>query len=137
VILPDSPAWVEYLRATGSDVDLWLNDLLEEQDQVATTEVVVMEVLAGARRDEQRDKLRRLLRRFALLSAGDLATYEHAAEVYRACRRGGETIRKMTDCLIAAVAIQEGAAVLHRDADFAAIARHTSLDLASLDGPAP
>lgn len=136
MILPDSSAWVEYLRATGSDVDLRLNDLIEKQERLGTTEVVVMEILAGARTDDQRDKLRRLLRRFALLPVGDLATYEYAAEVYRACRRGGETVRKMTDCLIAAVAIQEDAAVLHCDADFVAIARHTPLVLASVDGPA-
>ena len=33
----------------------------------------------------------------------------------------------MTDCLIAAVAIREGAALLHRDEDFEVIARHSSL----------
>lgn len=48
-------------------------------------------------------------------------------ELYRACRRGGETIPKMNDCLIAAVAIRNDASVLHRDADFDVLARHTPL----------
>ncbi len=33
------------------------------------------------------------------------------------------------DCLIAAVAIREGASVLHRDRDFDVIARHTELQI--------
>jgi hypothetical protein len=40
----------------------------------------------------------------------------------------------MTDCLIAAVAIRHDAELLHLDADFPAIARHTPLRLAV---PAP
>ncbi|MGI8904565.1 MAG: PIN domain-containing protein [Solirubrobacteraceae bacterium] len=50
--------------------------------------------------------------------------------MYRACRRGGETIRTMLDCVIAAVAIREHAELLHHDRDFDAIARHTPLRLA-------
>ncbi len=50
-----------------------------------------------------------------------------AAELYRACRGGGETPRKLTDCLIAAVAIRSGAELLCEDADFLAIARHAPL----------
>ncbi len=55
--------------------------------------------------------------------------YEDAADLYRACRRAGETVRTLTDCLVAALAIRTGAAVLHADEDFAAIARHTALGL--------
>jgi hypothetical protein len=66
-----------------------------------------------------------------LLAVGGLATYETAAEIYRLCRKSGESIRNATDCLIAAVAIRDGAEVLHRDADFEAIARHTSLRVRS------
>jgi predicted nucleic acid-binding protein len=46
------------------------------------------------------------------------------------CRRGGETPRKLSDCLIAAVAIRTGAELLAADAAFEAIARHTPLGLA-------
>jgi predicted nucleic acid-binding protein len=60
-----------------------------------------------------------------------LPDYEEAATIHRICRRQGETIRTRFDCLIAAVAIRVDAAVLHQDADFEAIARHTPLRLAS------
>jgi hypothetical protein len=36
-------------------------------------------------------------------------------------------VRKLIDCLIAAVAIRERATVLHNDGDFEVLARHTAL----------
>jgi len=48
VILADSSAWIEYDRATGSLVHRRLADLIAGGGDVAVTEPVVMEVLAGA-----------------------------------------------------------------------------------------
>ena len=53
--------------------------------------------------------------------------YEEAAARYRACRRMGATVRKLIDCLIAAQAIRAGVSILHADADFDTLARHTEL----------
>lgn len=125
--LADTSAWVEYLRGTGSSVNVRLRDIIARGEPLAVTEVVVMELLAGAADDVRRDTLRRLLYRFELLSTGGLATYEAAAELYRRCRSAGETPRRMTVCLIAAVAIRAGAEVLHRDVDFEVLARHSEL----------
>jgi predicted nucleic acid-binding protein len=72
-------------------------------------------------------RLRRFLGHFELLPVEGLADYEASAELYRRCRAGGETVRKPTDCLIAAVAMRHGAALLHRDHDFEVLARHTPL----------
>jgi predicted nucleic acid-binding protein len=127
VILVDTSAWIEFLRATGSAADLRLRDLIEQGADLCTTEVVVMELVAGAGTDEQAAALRRLLARFELVAAEGLADYEAAAELFRACRRRGETVRSLTDCLVAAVALRAGASVLHRDRDFEVIARHSRL----------
>jgi predicted nucleic acid-binding protein len=53
--------------------------------------------------------------------------YDQAAALYRTCRGNGETVRRLIDCLIESVAIPLDAPVLHADADFAALARHTPL----------
>jgi predicted nucleic acid-binding protein len=124
--LADTSAWVEYLRATGSPAHLRLRHLIADGDDLVTTEVVVMELLAGASNDEL-TRLGRLLGRFELLPVQGLADYEAAAGLYRRCRRAGETVRKLTDCLIAVVAMRAGAALLHRDQDFDVIARHAPL----------
>lgn len=129
MILVDSSAWVEFLRATGSPVHHCLRSALEQEADLASTDVIVMEILAGARDDADRERLRRLLYGLEFLAVDGPADYESAAEIYRACRKAGETPRKLTDCLIAAVAMRADASLLCEDADFAAIARHTTLRL--------
>jgi predicted nucleic acid-binding protein len=131
VILADTSAWVEYLRATGSPVHLRLRKLIADEGDLVTTEVVMMELLAGETTPEGVTRLRRLLGRFDLMAVEGLADYEAAAELHRRCRAGGETVRNLTDCLIAAVAVRHGAALLHRDQDFDVIARHTRLWVAT------
>lgn len=87
-----------------------------------------MELLAGARDDRQLGELRGLLARAVLIPTPP-AHYEAAAALYRAWRRQGATVRKLIDCLIAAHAIDAGAALLDADADFSALARCTALRL--------
>ena len=130
MILVDSSAWIEFLRGTGSAVHLRLRSALERDAELACTDVVVMEILAGARDEADRDRLRRMLHGVEFLAVDGPADYERAAELYRLCRRGGETPRKLTDCLIAAVAIRTEAELLCEDSDFEAIARHAPLRLA-------
>jgi predicted nucleic acid-binding protein len=86
----------------------------------------VVEVLAGARDEAHLDALRGLLARATNLSV-EAVDDEVASALSRTCRRRGETVRRLIDCLIAAVAIRAGVAVLHADADFDALARHTDL----------
>lgn len=129
MILVDSSAWVEFLRATGSAAHEQVRSSLDRGVELACTDVILMEILAGARDEADRDRLRRLLYGLEFLAVEGPADYEQAAELYRLCRAGGETPRKLTDCLIAAVAIRNDADLLGDDADFLAIARHTPLRL--------
>ena len=127
MILPDSSAWIEFQRATGSPAHLRLRAAVEAGEQLATTGLVMLEVLAGARDERHASDLRRLLSRCTFLRLEEPPDHEAAAALYRACRRGGKTIRRLPDCLIAAVAIRTGAVLLHQDSDFDAIALHAPL----------
>ncbi len=89
MILADSSAWIEYLRRTGSAEAARMRMLVADRDELRTTEVVVMELLAGEVQAEAHADLRRLLYRFQPLLANGLPDCEAAAELYRACRRGG------------------------------------------------
>jgi predicted nucleic acid-binding protein len=120
----DTSAWIEFLRNTGSTVCNSVDHLLGTD--LAICDAISMEVLAGARDEQHLAQLRGLLARATLLSLTP-EDYEQAAALYRICRRNGETVRKLIDCLIAAVAIRSNVAVLHADADFSALARHTPL----------
>ncbi len=130
MILVDTSAWIDFLRGTESPTHHRVRQLLGTNEPLATTEVVIMEVLAGARDEAHLQQLRRLLMRCELLPLHGLADYEAAASLYRVCRRRGETIRRLVDCLIAVPALRAEAAVLHEDRDFDAIARHSALRIA-------
>jgi predicted nucleic acid-binding protein len=126
LILVDTSAWVEFLRDTGSAACLRVDGLLDQD--LATCDPIRMEVLAGARDEGHLNDLRRLLAR-ASTAAVQPVDYEEAAALYRMCRRRGETVRKLIDCLIAALAIRTGLPVLHSDSDFEILGRHTSVQL--------
>jgi predicted nucleic acid-binding protein len=129
VILADTSAWVEYDRATDSAVDRRLSELIETSDELAVTEPVVMEVLAGARDDRREADLRRLLQRFELLAFEAVADFDGAVRIYRRCRLAGVTPRGMVDCMIAAVALRRGATLLAYDADLDRVGRVVGLDI--------
>lgn len=129
MILVDTSAWVEFLRGTDSAVCDRVDALLD--GEIATCHPVRMEVLAGARDEEHLGNLRGLLARGSLIATEPI-DYEEAAALYRACRRRGESVRKLIDCLIAATAIRASVPVLHSDGDFEVLARHTRLQV---EGP--
>ena len=129
MILVDTSAWVEFLRDTGSPICTRVDELLD--GEIATCDPIRMEVLAGARHESHLNDLRRLLARASVIDLvpGD---YEDAAALYRTCRRSGETVRTLIDCLIGAVAIRADVVVLQADSDFDVLARQTSLRLADV-----
>lgn len=124
MILIDTSAWIEFLRDTGSPVCDAVDRVLARD--LATCDAVSMELLAGARDERHLVQLRRLLARATVLPT-DSADYEAAASLYRTCRTRGETVRKLIDCLIGAVAVRADVEILHADADFAVLARHTDV----------
>jgi predicted nucleic acid-binding protein len=124
VILVDTSAWVEFLRDTDSPVCNAVDRLLD--DDLASCDAISMELLAGARDEKQLAQLRGLLARTTVFPT-TTADYELAAVLYRSCRSRGETVRKLIDCLIAAVAVRADIEILHADADFEVLARHTDV----------
>ncbi|HEY1733633.1 MAG TPA: PIN domain nuclease [Acidimicrobiales bacterium] len=103
MILVDSSAWIEFLRDTGSPACVRVDELLG--GEIATCHPVGMDVLAGARDEGHLQSLRGLLARASVLPTVP-ADYEDAAALYRTCRRRGDTVRRLVDCLIAAHAIR-------------------------------
>ncbi len=118
MIVVDTSAWVEYLRATGSPASTALKRALTAEDELGVVDVVRMELLAGAGSDEQVVTVSRLLARGTALPTLSPADHEYAASLYRAARRSGATVRSMIDCLVTAVAVRLDAPVLARDRDF-------------------
>ena len=131
MILVDTSAWVEYDRATGSSADLRLTALIAQTAEVAVTEPVIMEVASGARSVQREWHLRRLLSRFRLLPFDSIVDFDQAVRVYRSCRASAVTPGGLVDCMIAAVAMRNGASILAHDRDFARVAHVMGIGLES------
>lgn len=129
--LVDSSAWIEYLRATGSQVDLRLTELIDAEDELLTAPPVMMELLAGAETEFDMRRVGQALSACTDVAVSRRSDWEDAAWLFLTCRRAGVTPRQLVDCLIAAVAIRVGAPVLAQDRDYELIAEHTPLQLAS------
>ena len=126
MILIDTSAWIEFLRDTKSPICSLVYEVLGED--IAICDVIRMEVLAGARDESHLQRLRRLMARATMLEVRP-TDYDDAAALFRRCRRQGQTVRKLMDCLIASVAIRNGVPVLHNDGGFDVLARHTELQV--------
>lgn len=121
MLLVDSSVWID--RSLGIETDATrFVDFHDNQQEIAVTGIIYQEVLQGARSDRGFDALRDMLSAMLLLEPRELSTYEIAATLYRRARKLGFTIRKPNDCLIAAVALEHGALLVHNDRDFVALA---------------
>ena len=129
MILVDTSAWVEFSRGTGSAVDEQLSALIQDRpDEIASTEPVLMELLAGGSRTSDR-VTERLLRSFGWLPFDPVSDFAGAARVYRLCRAAGVTPRGLIDCTVVQVALRTDSELLAADRDFEAIARVMPLQL--------
>ena len=128
IVLIDSSAWIEFVRRTGSHANHAVRDAIRS-DEAATTDAVRLELLAGVARTMPVDALSNLLDGCQELDQERQTDVETAASLYLICRRAGETVRSLNDCLIAAIAIRHRVAVLHQDRDFEVLARHTDLQV--------
>ncbi len=130
IVLADTSAWVEVLRRTGSATARAMRQRLDA-DEVATTDVVVTEVLAATTDSARLASWRRAVDASRYLAQEPYVDAVEAARLYRDCRRGGESPRQLTDCLIAAVAIRHGVPVLRRDGSFDGLSRQSELEVRS------
>jgi predicted nucleic acid-binding protein len=122
MLLVDSSVWIDVGRAVSSDATRFL-DARDEHDELATTGVIVQEVLQGTRTDRHYEAFRERFWGMLILEPREISTYEIAAQLYRRARAKGITIRKPNDCLIAALALEHGAMLVHNDRDFLALAQ--------------
>lgn len=123
MLLVDSSVWIDWLRGADTDAVRFVQER-EAHEELALTPMIYLEVLQSVRSDRQYAACQRVLRAQIMLQPLDaLETFEAAAQLYRRARKRGFTIRKSTDCLIAAIALEQGALLVHNDRDFLALAQ--------------
>ena len=124
--LLDTSVWLDVLPPGGTNADLRVRvgELLAA-DRVATTGMVRLELLGGARTEQEWDRLRDYLLALHQLPVEE-ETWQEAAQLGFQLRRQGVAV-PFTDLTIGAVAIKSDTVLLHRDRHFDLMARHVPL----------
>lgn len=131
MILVDTSAWIDFLRGVNSDQRRALHRLIEEEEDICLTGIILTEILQGVKNDPDYRRLKDYLLDFPIFGPKGIETYLRAAQIYRDCRKQGKTVWKTVDCLIAAVCLENKLPLLHRDRDFDLIAACTDLKIVS------
>jgi predicted nucleic acid-binding protein len=127
VIVVDTSVWIDVLNDVDTPAAETCVQLIEGGEPVALTDVIFAEILQGLSDDREAAEVERHLRAFPVLRLTSLDDLALAAELYRAARSKGITIRKTLDCLIAAPCVRANVPLLHADKDFDRLASCTAL----------
>lgn len=122
MVLIDTSVWIDFFNGIPTAAVDQLKKRIEIEDDICISDVILTEILQGFRQDKDYARAREHLVRFPVLRLRDNASYISAAQIYRACRKQGITVRKTIDCIIAQTAIEHNVSLLHADRDFDAIA---------------
>lgn len=129
MIVVDSSVWIDHLsdRLTAAVSRLRSTPAAS---QILVGDIVLLEVLRGARNEAQAAAIERRMREFTVTSMLDEHLASRAAANYRRLRGLGFTIRKMPDLIIGTFCIERRHALLHQDRDFDPMVEHLGLRLA-------
>ena len=128
VVLVDSSAWVHFFReeAVRHPAALDVERMLQQQ-RAATTGLIQIEVLTGARDDLRYEQVAADLEALRQLALEE-SIFRHAARLRYRLRGQGISV-PVVDALIASCAIIHDCELLHCDHHFDLIARHAPLKL--------
>jgi predicted nucleic acid-binding protein len=126
VIVVDSSVWIAHLR----DVDMSQVRTLRtiaEPDDVLVGDLILLEVLQGARSEAHAALIERQLRQFAIANMSNSIVAPQVARNDRILRDRGVTARKTIDLIISTFCIAGGHRLLHADRDFEPMVEHLGL----------
>jgi predicted nucleic acid-binding protein len=128
VIVVDSSVWIGDLRDDDTGAVRKLRALDPMQSVIVVPDLVLLEVLRGARDEASAARIERNLSKFDNIQLGGKPIAVSAARYYRQLRGLGITIRSSIDMLIGAFCIEHGASLLHHDrGDFLPMEKHLGL----------
>lgn len=127
MILADTSVWIDFLRGADSRQRRALHKLIEDEEDIAVAGIILTEILQGIKGDKHFQAVKEYLLEFPVIEPKGIETYIRAAGINRDCRKRGGTVRKTVDCIIAAVCMESGAVLLHKDRDFELIEKYAGL----------
>ncbi len=133
MICVDSSVWIGVLRNEKTGPVSMLKHLVQTRDdQVLIGDLVLLEVLQGARDTHHANRIEQNLRMYRGVSMLSESLAIRAAAHYRLLRSQGITIRKTVGLIIGAFCVAHDHVLLHDDRDFDPIAEHLGLRILPL-----
>ena len=129
MIVVDTSVWVSAIRGVDRPSTTRLREEVIK-GRVLLGDLVLLEILRGARDDRHALRLENYLRPFPKAQMLDGRLAIDAAAHYRRLRGVGVTVRSLADLIIATFCIDQGHFLLHEDRDFGPMAEHLGLQLA-------
>ncbi|MBT1159047.1 PIN domain nuclease [Aminobacter anthyllidis] len=129
MIVVDTSVWIFALRNADRDSVAKLQ-FETGRGNVLVGDIVLLEILRGARDDRHAAFLEAQLRKYPVVPMMDGRLAPVAAANYRRLRAQGITVRALADIIIATYCIEHGHQLLHDDRDFHPMAQHLGLQMA-------
>lgn len=127
MIVVDSSVWIGLFRKEDTPAVRRLKGLAGS-GTVLVGDLVLLELLQGARDEAHAAVIEDHLRMFPLAPMMDVDLAVTAARNYRKLRSLGVTMRKTVDLIVGTFCIERGHALLHQDRDFDPMERHLGLE---------
>ena len=126
MIVVDTSVWINKFRGVETVAVRTLSEI-DDGTKILVGDVVLLEVLQGARTEAQAAKIERSMKAFAFDRMLDRELAVAAARNYRSLRQLGFTIRTSIDVVIGTYCIERGHTLLHDDRDFTPMVQHLGL----------
>jgi len=118
MLLLDTSVWIDLLAKRETEAVRFALSRADTED-LALTEMIYQEVLQGISSGTVLEKVKAVLSAQVFLHPQQgLQTFEQAAALYARGRKQGVTIRTSVDCLIAQLALEHDALLVHNDRDY-------------------
>jgi predicted nucleic acid-binding protein len=125
MIVVDSSVWIDWFKRLDTPQTIKLQTVPPRD--IVVGDIVLLEVLRGARDDRQALGIEADLSRFSMARMLDIELAAHAASNYRRLRSLGITVRKTPDLIIGTFCIEHDHELLHADRDFLPMQQHLGL----------
>ncbi|ACI21794.1 type II toxin-antitoxin system VapC family toxin [Thermodesulfovibrio yellowstonii] len=127
MLIVDTSVWIDFLRGEKTKACETLRELINSEEEIYITEIILTEILQGIKDDKLHHITKEYLLYFQILRPKGIETYIRASEIFRNCKKKGKTVRKTIDCIIASIAIENRATIIHKDHDYETIREFSEL----------
>lgn len=129
MIVVDSCVWIDHFNKRTENPSVQKLRNVSDPTEIIIGEIIVLELLMGARDERHATALSAVLDSFPIQPMLGRRLARQAAQLYRALRARGITVRKTPDLIIGAFCLDGDHMLLTSDRDFQPFADHLGLRL--------